>query len=106
MRSARAWGEKLRSPVVRNAAYLIATEAVGGVLGLAFWAAVAPWAGCARGGGPGIPVLGFLGSEPALLVLFVLFCAVWTMSLLFDASFVGLGDARPVFLRAVVHNAT
>ncbi len=166
MQSARAWREKLRSPVVRNAAYLIATEAVGGVLGLAFWAlaarsfrdadigvgailvtsatllallstlgfnvglirflperqapperlinssvtigvavSVALAVGFALGAGRGIPVLGFLGSEPVLLVLFVLFCAVWTMSLLLDASFVALGDARPVFLRAVVYNA-
>src|SRR3970040_341247 len=151
MRSAQAWREKLRSPVVRNAAYLIATEAVGGILGLAFWAvaarsfpdaevgvgavlvtsatllallstlgfnvglirflpersapparlinssvtigvavSVALGVGCGVGRGAVCPVRGFLGSEPPLLVPFVLFCAVWTTSLLFGASFVGL----------------
>src|SRR3989304_803717 len=41
MDSLRAWHGKLRTPVVRNAMYLIATEAVGAVLGLAFWSVAA-----------------------------------------------------------------
>src|SRR3989449_7895532 len=39
--SLRAWREKLRTPVVRNAVYLIATEAVSAALGLAFWSVAA-----------------------------------------------------------------
>ena len=41
MDSLRAWREKLRTPVVRNAGYLIATEAVSAILGLAFWSVAA-----------------------------------------------------------------
>src|SRR5439155_22968013 len=41
MERVRAWREKLRTPVVRNAVYLILTEAVGAGLGLAFWSVAA-----------------------------------------------------------------
>src|SRR5436309_3082452 len=166
MESLRAWREKLRTPVVRNAVYLIASEAVGAGLGLAFWAVaarlfpndadlgvgailitgatllatlstlgfnfslirflpegrmpvarlinssvtigavVAVVLAIAFGLGTGtwVPALAFLAGSPALLVLFALFTAVWTVSLLFDAAFIGLGQARYVLLRAAVYN--
>ncbi len=37
MQGLRAWRERLTTAVARNAMYLIATEAVGAVLGLVFW---------------------------------------------------------------------
>ncbi len=166
MKSVREWREKLATPVVKNAAFLIATEAAAGVLGLLFWVVAArsfpdPDVGVGAVlitsatllallstlgfnialirfvperttpvvrlinssvtigvivavilavvfglvASLWLPVLGFLGSDVVLLVLFALFTAVWTMSLLFDAAFVGLGEARYVFVRAVVYNA-
>ena len=161
----RGWRERLATPVVRNALYLMATEAVGALLGLGFWAvagrmfsdvdlglgavlitsgtslailstlgfnislvrflpeqsanavrlinssvtiasavavALAIVVGVAAGAF--LPSLGFLTSNPALLALFALFTAVWTISLLFDAAFIGLGKAKYVLLRAVIYN--
>jgi len=164
--SLRAWREKLRTPVVRNAGYLIATEAVSAILGLAFWSVAArlfpddhvlglaavlitgatllaifstlgfnislvrflpePSAPVVRlinssvtigsvvavilaiafglAAGAFLPALAFLSGNPWLLALFALFTAVWTISLLFDAAFIGLGQARFVLLRATVYN--
>ena len=162
----RAWRQKLRTPVVRNAGYLIASEAVAGTLGLVFWGVAArlfpndadiglaailingatllallstlgfnvslvrfigepsaPIArminssvtiGCAvaillatlfgMGAGVFLPRLAFLASNPGLLILFAAFTAIWTVSLLFDAAFVGLGRAKYVFIRTAVYN--
>jgi O-antigen/teichoic acid export membrane protein len=160
-----AWREKLRTPLMRNAVYLILTEAVGAGLGLAFWtvaarlfsdtilglgavlitsatllailstlgfnvslvrflpertssvarlinssvtigSAVAVVLAVAFGLGAGsvLPALAFLSGNPALLGLFAFFTAVWTVSLLFDAAFIGLGQARFVLLRSVIYN--
>ncbi len=57
------------------------------------------------GAGAWSPVLGFLGQDPGLTGLFAFFVAVWAMSLLFDAAFIGLGRAKYVLLRAVVFNS-
>jgi len=166
MDSLRAWRGRLRTPVVRNAIYLIATEAVGAALGLAFWSvaarlfpddtilglgavlitgatllailstlgfnislvrflpeasapvvrlinssvtigsAVAVVLAVAFGLGAGhfLPALAFLSGNPGLLALFAFFTVVWTVSLLFDAAFIGLGQARFVLLRAAIYN--
>ncbi len=64
------------------------------VLALAFAALAGSW----------LPALAFLSGNPALVVLFAFFAAVWTASLLFDASFIGLGAAKYVLLRSVVYN--
>jgi O-antigen/teichoic acid export membrane protein len=166
MDSLRAWWGRLRTPVVRNAMYLIATEVVGAVLGLAFWSVAArlfpddtilglgavlitgatlvailstlgfnislvrflpePSAPVVRlinssvtiasavavvlavafglGAGQFLPALAFLSGNPALLALFAFFTVVWTVSLLFDAAFIGLGQARFVLLRAAIYN--
>ena len=135
----RAWRGKLRTPVVRNAMYLVSTEAVGALLGLAFWSTAARWfpddtvLGLAAvlitsatllailstlgsavavvlavafglGAGHILPALAILSRDPALLALFVFFTAVWTVSLLFDAAFVGLGQSRFVLLRSLIYN--
>src|SRR3972149_220995 len=166
MDSLRAWHGKLRTPVVRNAMYLIAREAGGAALGLAFWSVAArlfpddtilglaavlitgatlvailstlgfnvslvrflpePSAPVVRlvnssvtigsavavvlavafglGAGRVHPDLAFLGANPGLLALFAFFTAVWTVSILFDAAFIGLGQARFVLLRAAIYN--
>ena len=153
------------TPMGQNAAYLLATEGIAGLLGLAFWVIVArsfrdadigvgaaliasgtllavlstagfnisfvrflPQAGTnapriintgvtigaglaialgltfALGAGTWSPVLGFLGREPLLLLLFSLFVVVWTIYLLYDAAFIGLARAKYVALRAAVYN--
>lgn len=154
---------------MRNAVYLILTEAVGAGLGLAFWSVAARlFPGAAGDGVLGLgailitsatllailstlgfnislvrflpepsaavvrlvnssvtiasavavvlaiafglaagsfaPALGFLSGDPGLLALFAFFTAVWTISLLFDAALIGLGQARFVLLRSVIYN--
>ncbi len=166
MRSLRGLREKLRTSLVRNAAYLIATEAVSAVLGLLFWAVAARWFADADVGvgavlitsgtllatlstlgfnislvrflpergtrvvrlinssvtigvavaivltvvfgllaGRALPALAFLSGDPLLIAVFAFFTAVWTASVLFDSAFVGLGEAKYVFVRAIVYNA-
>src|SRR3990170_8445000 len=165
MQRIRVWREKLSTAVVRNAMYLIATEAVGAALGLLFWGVaarlfpdsqvgvgavlvsmctllailstlgfnislvrflpergtrvlrlintsvtlgvvVAVVLGLAFGlsAGRWLPALDFLSTNPALAVLFAFFTAVWTVALLFDAAFVGLGRAKYVLVKAVIYN--
>lgn len=69
--------------------------AVAAVLALGFALSARTWS----------PILGFLGREPIALSLFLVFTAVWTIYVLFDAAFIGLGRAKYVFFRAVVYNA-
>jgi O-antigen/teichoic acid export membrane protein len=64
------------------------------VLALSFGVASGSW----------LPALAFLSTNPALIVLFAFFVSVWTVYLLFDAAFIGLGKAKYVLLRAVVYN--
>ena len=162
----RGWRQRLASGLVRNSAYLIATEVVAGGLGFAFWIVAARFfadseigvgaalissatllailstlgfnislvrflpehtapvarlinssvtigsavavvlaAGFGLAAGAWVPALGLLTANPGLLALFVFFTVVWTISLLFDAAFIGLGQARFVLLRAAIYNA-
>ncbi len=64
------------------------------LLAIAFGGAALAW----------LPPLGVLGASPSTLALFAFFTAVWTVSLVFDAAFIGLGAARYVLVRAVIYN--
>jgi len=51
-----------------------------------------------------LPALSAVAGGLPVLALFAFFTAVWTVSLVFDAAFIGLGAARYVLIRAVIYN--
>ncbi len=51
-----------------------------------------------------LPALSAVAGSLPVLALFAFFTAVWTVSFVFDAAFIGLGAARHVLIRAVIYN--
>src|SRR5439155_3092804 len=51
-----------------------------------------------------LPALSAVAGGLPVLALFAFFTAVWTVSLVFDAAFIGLGAARYVLIRAAIDN--
>jgi len=82
-------------PVVRliNSAVTIASIVAVGVA-VAFGASALAW----------FPALSPVAGSLPVLALFTFFTAVWTVSLVFDAAFIGLGATRYVLIRAAIYN--
>ena len=82
-------------PVVRliNSAVTIASIVALGVA-VAFGASALAW----------FPALSPVAGSLPVLALFTFFTAVWTVSLVFDAAFIGLGATRYVLIRAAIYN--